>query len=157
MGKLLDTSHNEPRDYSIYREPLRPLRPAYSSCRASPCRSSTNPRESSGRSWTAPTVDGDALSGDIAQISGWIADTRSFAIPETDHNLRQLITSMNGIMAGITETPSPTCRQVEVLHLHAQAIAATIRSDDDATDRVVMAFGEIGELGDGGLRRAAAD
>ncbi len=102
-------------------------------------------------------MDGDALSGDIAQILGRIADTRSFAIPETDHNLRQLITSMNGIMASMTETPSPTRRHIEVLRPHAQAIAATIRSDDDATDRVVMAFGKIGELGDGGLRRAAAD
>lgn len=102
-------------------------------------------------------AQGDALIGDIAQISGRVADTRSLAIPETHQNLRQLIASMNGVMAGITETSSPTCRQVEVLRLHAQAIAATIRGDDDATAKVVMAFGEIGELDDGDLRRAAAD
>ncbi len=102
-------------------------------------------------------AQGDALIGDIAQISGRVADTRSLAIPEAQHNLRQLIASMNRIMVGITETASPTCRQVEVLRLHAQAVAATIRGDDDATDKVVMAFGEIGEFDDGGLQKAAAD
>ena len=102
-------------------------------------------------------VQGDALIDDIAQISGRVADTRSLAIPEARHNLRQLIASMNRIMVGITETASPTCRQIEVLRLHAQAVAATIRGDDNATDKVVMAFGDIGELDDGDLRRAAAD
>ena len=102
-------------------------------------------------------AQGDALIGDMAQISDRVADTKSLAIPKAYHNLRQLIASMIGIMAGITETPLPTCRQIEVLRLHAQAIAATIRGDDNATDNVVRALGEVGELDDGGLRRAATD
>jgi DNA-binding response OmpR family regulator len=71
----------------------------------------------------------------------------------TDHleaqgtaNLLELAFSMRGVMAHILESSDPTPRQLRLLTLHGQAVAATLRDDANSGDLVLNALNQASDV-----------
>jgi DNA-binding response OmpR family regulator len=92
-------------------------------------------------------VAGGANSVDIienvAKLSHLVAEAKLVKLSQGVLGTAQLNASMARVMMAISESPAPSVRQIEVLRLHAQAIAAATRGDGSAADKVVSAFNEI--------------
>lgn len=95
--------------------------------------------------------------GDVATLSHLVSETRGVKLSQSVHDTSQLNASMARVMTAIAESPAPTSRQIEVLRLHAQAIAATTRGDTTAAGKVISAFDEVAPPADAGAEQASAD
>lgn len=95
---------------------------------------------------------GDAVAADpgdpdivdhLAKLSRLVAEARDVKLSHGVHDTSQLNASVSRIMTAVAGSPVPTSRQIEVLSLHAKAIAATTRGDTTATGKVVSAFNQV--------------
>ena len=89
--------------------------------------------------------DGVNFEGKISRIVYMVGEIRGIEMPETVHDLNHLTNSLEKVVDSLATTPSPSPRQFEVVRLHAQAIAATMRGDDRGSGNVVTAFSDIRE------------
>ncbi|MFP6742114.1 MAG: response regulator [Alphaproteobacteria bacterium] len=80
---------------------------------------------------------------DVSRLSHLVSEAKRIRLSQGVHDTSQLNASMARVMTAISESPAPSVRQVEVLRLHAQAIAATTRGDTTAAGKVVSAFNEV--------------
>ena len=58
-------------------------------------------------------------------------------------DLNYLTASLEKVVDTLAEALSPSPRQFEIVRLHAQAIAATMRGDDWSSGAVVSAFSDV--------------
>ena len=91
---------------------------------------------------------------DVSRLSNLVAEAKRIKLSQSVQDTSQLNASMARVMTAISESPAPTSCQIEVLRLHAQAIAATTRGDNSAASKVVTAFSEVTG---GDTQSAAAD
>jgi len=91
---------------------------------------------------------------DVSRLSNLVAEAKRIKLSQSVQDTSQLNASMARVMTAISESPAPTSCQIEVLRLHAQAIAATTRGDNSAASKVVTAFSEVTG---GDTQPAAAD
>ena len=89
------------------------------------------------------TSDGEAFESEISQIVKLVGEIRGIEMPNTVRDLNYLTTSLEKVVDSLAEAASPSPRQFEIVRLHAQAIAATMRGDDQSSGAVVSAFGNI--------------
>ncbi len=80
---------------------------------------------------------------EISRISSLVTEVKAIELPETARQLTHLTASLERVVDLLVESPSPSARQFEIVRLHAQAIAATMRGNDSGSSEVVMAFGEV--------------
>ena len=97
---------------------------------------------------------GAGVIGDVVKLSHLTSEASGIRLSESANDLAQLTASMARVMVGIVDSPAPASRQVEVLRLHAQAIAAATRGDQTAANKVVSAFNEVSG---GGLEGFTSD
>lgn len=79
---------------------------------------------------------------DVSKLSHLVAQAERIKLSQSVQGTSQLNASMARVMMAISESPAPSVRQIEILRLHAQAIAATTRGDDTAAGKVVSALNE---------------
>ena len=93
---------------------------------------------------SALEYDGSEKFGDeISRIVSLAGEIRGIEMFETVRDLNHLTNSLGKVVASLAAAPSPSPRQFEVVRLHAQAIAATMRGDNRESGDVVSAFGDI--------------
>ncbi len=83
------------------------------------------------------------INEDVDKLFHLVAEASRIKLPESALGTSQLNAPMARVMTAISESPAPGVRQIEVLRLHAQAIAAATRGDNSAADKVVSAFSEV--------------
>ena len=88
------------------------------------------------------TVDNGYERG-ISEIVNLLGEIKGIEMPETVRDLNHLTESLENVVDLLVESPSPSPRQFEIVRLHAQAIAATMRGDNDDSSEVVVAFGDM--------------
>ena len=93
----------------------------------------------------------------IGQLARLVSEIKAIALPETVCDLSRLTASLEHVVGALVETASPTPSQFELVRLHAQAIAATMRGDVDASFEVVAAFGEVVDPNIGNGKRAVSE
>lgn len=64
-------------------------------------------------------------------------------LPETIHDLKHLTSSLEKVINLLAAEPDPSPLQFEIVRLHAQAIAATMRGDNQGSGDVVTAFNSM--------------
>ena len=84
--------------------------------------------------------DGGGFEQEISRISGLVSEVKAIQLPETVRDLTDLTASLERVVELLVESPSPSTRQFEIVRLHAQAIAATMRGDHEGSGDVVTAF-----------------
>ena len=80
---------------------------------------------------------------DIAKIVGLLGEIKGIDMPETVRDLDHLTSSLETVVDDLTAAPTPSSRQFEIVRLHAQAIAATMRGDNASSSDVVTAFSDM--------------
>ena len=80
---------------------------------------------------------------DIAKIVGLLGEIKGIDMPETVRDLDHLTASLETVVDDLTAAPTPSSRQFEIVRLHAQAIAATMRGDNASSSDVVTAFSDM--------------
>ncbi|MFQ5783975.1 MAG: response regulator [Alphaproteobacteria bacterium] len=91
--------------------------------------------------------DGFAIADVTARLSEMVSRVVGIDIPEDENRLPHLVASMRQAMETLSREARPSPRRVEVLRLHAQAIAATARGDEDDSGAVTAALGKATVLG----------
>ena len=91
----------------------------------------------------AETENGDSFEDDISRIVKLVGEIRGIEMPETVRDLNFLTASLEKVVDTLAEASSPAPRQFEIVRLHAQAIAATMRGDDRSSGAVVSAFSDV--------------
>ncbi|MCZ6764190.1 MAG: hypothetical protein O7C63_04565 [Alphaproteobacteria bacterium] len=89
--------------------------------------------------------DGEKFEGEISRIVNLVGEIGSIEMPETVLDLNHLTNSLEKVVDSLAAAPSPSSRQFEIVRLHAQAIAATMRGDNRDSGDVVSAFDDIDE------------
>ncbi len=74
------------------------------------------------------------ITEDVAKLSHLVAEAKRIKLSHGVLGTSQLNASMARVMMAISESPAPSVCQIEVLRLHAQAIAAATRGDNSAAD-----------------------
>ena len=82
---------------------------------------------------------------ELGRLAGLTAQITHLATYEIVKNLPKLASSMAAAMDAIMLATPPLPRQIELFHLHAQAIAAALRGDDGAVDDVAHALNQAVE------------
>ena len=72
-----------------------------------------------------------------------LGEIRGIEMPETVRDLNHLTTSLEKVVDTLAGADSPSPRQFEIVRLHAQAIAATMRGDNQGSSDVVTAFSDM--------------
>lgn len=93
----------------------------------------------------AETPGGETFEGEISRIVSLVGEIRGIDMLKTVCDLNHLTNSLGKVVDSLAAAPSPSPRQFEVVRLHAQAIAATMRGDDRGSGNVVTAFSDIRE------------
>ncbi|MFQ5958483.1 MAG: response regulator [Alphaproteobacteria bacterium] len=88
-------------------------------------------------------LNGNSLADEIAKLCDLVAEVEGVKLPDTVRNLSQITASMDNVMWTVAQMSSPPPRQFALLRLHAQAIAATMRGDHNASDEVATVLGKI--------------
>ncbi len=91
----------------------------------------------------AMDLDGGGFTQEISRIIDLLGEIKGIEMPETVRDLNQLTTSLEKVVDLLAAAQSPSPRQFEVVRLHAQAIAATMRGDNESSGEVVTAFSDI--------------
>ena len=89
-------------------------------------------------------------------MSGLVGEIKAIDLPATVRDLSHLTASLEKVVGLLVESQTPSIRQFEIVRLHAQAIAATMRGDDAGSSEVVTAFSETFQSSEGGRRAGAA-
>ncbi len=89
--------------------------------------------------------ESDDFDREISRIVSLVDEVKAIEIPKTVRDLAHLTESLARAVVNLAEAPSPLPRQFEIVRLHAQAIAATMRGDDDGSSEVVTAFSDVSE------------
>ncbi len=105
----------------------------------------------------AEGAGGGGMAEDIGQLSALVSQIKDVKLPDAIRNLSQLTASMDTVLAAVEQTSSPSIRQFALLRLHAQAIAATMRGDHNASDDVAAALGQVTAPASGDGEMAAND
>ncbi|MEE9300614.1 MAG: hypothetical protein V3V17_05765 [Alphaproteobacteria bacterium] len=87
---------------------------------------------------TLPKDQLEKLSGLLGQITGHLE-------AQGTANMLELAFSMRGVMTHLLESSNPTPRQLKLLTLHGQAVAATLRDDANAGDFVLNALNQASD------------
>ena len=80
---------------------------------------------------------------DITKIVGLLGEIKGIDMPETVRDLDHLTASLENVVDDLAAAPTPSPRQFEIVRLHAQAIAATMRGDNASSSDVVTAFSDM--------------
>lgn len=84
--------------------------------------------------------------GEFKRILGLVEKIRDLSASESFHNLPELVSSLSDFMAIIDQSATLTARQMAMLRLHAEAIAAALRGETAGSDDVASALGEARTL-----------
>ncbi|MFP6729172.1 MAG: response regulator [Alphaproteobacteria bacterium] len=79
---------------------------------------------------------------EISKIVVLLSEVKGIEMPDTVRDLNHLTSSLEKVVEQLVQAPTPSSRQFEIVRLHAQAIAATMRGDDEGSGDVVTAFGD---------------
>ena len=93
----------------------------------------------SGAVVTLPKDQLEQLSGLLGQITGHLE-------AQGTANMLELAFSMRGVMTHLLESSNPTPRQLKLLTLHGQAVAATLRDDANAGEFVLNALNQASDM-----------
>jgi DNA-binding response OmpR family regulator len=80
---------------------------------------------------------------EIEKIVVLLSEINGIEMPETVRDLNHLTTSLEKVVDQLVEASSPSSRQFDIVRLHAQAIAATMRGDNQGSGDVVSAFSNM--------------
>ena len=73
---------------------------------------------------------------------GLLSEVKGIELPGTVRDLNHLTYSLEKVVDLLVEASSPSPRQFQIVRLHAQAIAATMRGDNQGSGDVVSAFSD---------------
>lgn len=76
----------------------------------------------------------------VLQIRKLVAQIQDVSAHEKIRNLPKLVLSLSDFTAGVVQSAAPTARQMMMLRLHAEAIAAALRGETTASDAVATAL-----------------
>lgn len=79
---------------------------------------------------------------EIRHISELVARIQELSQVESVQNLTTLVSSLSECMATVDRAAAPTMRQLAMVRLHAEAIAAALRGETARSDDVTSALGE---------------
>ena len=91
----------------------------------------------------AEGFNSDHFDQEISRIAGLVGEVKAIELPDTVRDLTYLTDSLERVVVKLAHMPSPSLRQFEIVRLHAQAIAATMRGDHGSSDEVVTAFSDM--------------
>lgn len=77
---------------------------------------------------------------EIKHISDLVAQIQDLSKTESVRNLPTLVSSLSEFMAIVDRSAAPTTRQLATVRLHAEAIAAALRGESEASDDVTLAL-----------------
>lgn len=80
--------------------------------------------------------------GDIRHVSELVAQIQELSQAESIRNLPTLVSSLSEFMTIVDRSATPTTRQLAMVRLHAEAIAAALRGETEGSDDVTSALGE---------------
>ena len=80
---------------------------------------------------------------EISKIVILLSEVKGIEMPTTVRDLNHLTSSLEKVVDQLVQASSPSSRQFDIVRLHAQAIAATMRGDNEGSGDVVTAFNDM--------------